>query len=106
MDLSLPRGLFIQQLPSNVRMILASTAKGGSILELAEMAYSVIEVISPSITSVATPQTTELGKLKAEVAGLWGQLSDLKAKGQRRSKSRSNRRTRSRSGVPSQPGVC
>ena len=65
MNLSLLRGLFIQRLPSNVRMILASTAKGISLLELTEMADSVKEVISPSIAMAATPQTTELGELEA-----------------------------------------
>ena len=44
MDPSLLRGLFIQRLPSNVRMILASTAKGGNLLQLTEMADSVMEV--------------------------------------------------------------
>ena len=63
MDPSLLRGHFIQRLPSNVRMILASTAKGSNLLELAEM------VDSASIATVATPQDNELGKLKAKVAG-------------------------------------
>ena len=70
MDPFLFRGLSLQQLPSNVRMILASTAKGSNILELAEMDGSVMEVISPSIATVATSQTTDLGELKAEVASL------------------------------------
>ena len=78
MDPSHLKGLFIQRLPSNIRMILASTAKGSNYLqELAEMADSVMEVISPSIAMVAPPQTTELGKLKTEVASLRRQLSDL-----------------------------
>ena len=51
-------------------MILASTAKESNLLELAEMAGSVMEIISPSFTTVATPPATELGKLKAEVASL------------------------------------
>ena len=60
MDPSLLRGLFVQRLLSNVRMILASTAKGASLIDLAEMADSVMEVISPSIATVATPQTAEV----------------------------------------------
>ena len=36
-DTSLLKGLFIQRLPSNVRMILASTAKVSNLLELGEM---------------------------------------------------------------------
>ena len=106
MDPSLLRGLFLQRLPSNVRMILASTAKEASLTDLAEMADRVMEVISPSIATVATPQTTEVKDLKAEVASLRRQLSDLKATGRRRSTSRSKRRTQSRSRSPSQPRVC
>ena len=89
MDLYLLRGLFIQRLLSNVRMILASTANGSNLQELAEMADSVMEVISPSIATMATPQTTELGEIKAEVASLRRQLLDLQVTRRRRS----NRRT-------------
>ena len=100
MDLSLLKGLFIQRLPSNVRMILASTAKGSNLQELAEISDSVMEVISLSIATGATAQTTELGECKAKVASLRRQCSDLQATGQRRS----NRRNRSRSRSWSQSG--
>ena len=60
---------------------MASTAKGSNLLEVAEMADSVMEVISPSIAMVATPHATELGELKVEVASLRRQLSDLQATG-------------------------
>ena len=63
-------------------MILASTAKNSNLQELAEMADSVIEVILLSIAMVATPQGTEVGELKAEVASLRRQLSGLQATGQ------------------------
>ena len=63
-DPSLLTGLFIQRLPSNVRMILASTAKGSKLQELVEVADSVMEVISPSIATVATPLATELENLR------------------------------------------
>ena len=75
MDPSLLKGHFVQRLPSNVRMILASTAKGTSLIQLAEMVDSVMDVISLSIAAVATPQTTEMGKLKAEVESLRRQPS-------------------------------
>ena len=106
MDPSLLRGLFLQQLPSNVGMIMVSTAKGNSLQELTEMANGMMEVISLSISTVATPQGTEIKELKAEVTSLWRQLSDLLATGQRRSNSRKNRRTRSQSRSPSQSVVC
>ena len=95
MGSSLLRKLFIQRLLSNVRMILALTTKGSSLLMLAEMADSVMEVISPSITTVATLRTTELGVLKSEVASLRRQLLDFEITGQCKNNSRSNRRTRS-----------
>ena len=84
-------------------MILASTAKGSNLKELlGEMADNEMEVISPSIAMVATPQTIRLGEIKAEVASLRRELSDLQATGQLRT----NRRTRSQSHSPSESGVC
>ena len=56
-----------------------------------------MEVISPSIATMATPQTTDLGELKAKIASLRRQLSNLQATELRRS----NRRTQSGSRSPS-----
>ena len=83
-------------------IILTSTAKGSNIQELAEMAHSMMELISPSIAMMATPQATEVGELKAEVASLTRQLSDLQATGWHKS----NRRTQSQSCSPLQSGMC
>ena len=58
---------------------------------LAEMDHSIMEVISPSRATAATPQTTELRKLMAEVTCLKKQLLDLKATKRRRSNNGSNR---------------
>ena len=44
MDPSFLRQLFLQHLPTSVRLNLASTAKGSNLQELAEMADSVMEV--------------------------------------------------------------
>ena len=55
-DPSFLRQLFLQHLPSNVKMILALTAKGTHLQELAEMADSVMEVVSLSIATGNTPQ--------------------------------------------------
>ena len=63
-------------------MILASTAKVSNVQQLAEMTDGVMEVILPSMAAVATPQATEVGELKAEMARLRRQLSDLWATGQ------------------------
>ena len=72
-------------------MILASTAKGSNVQELAEMDDSVMKVILPSIAMVATSHSTEFEELKTEVENLRRQLSDIQATGRHRS----NRRTQS-----------
>ena len=51
------------------------TTKKSNLQELAEMGDRMMEVILPSITTVATPQGTEVGELKAEMASLRRQLS-------------------------------
>ena len=82
MDPSLPRELSFQHLPSNIRMILASTAKRSTLEDLAEMADSVMEVVLLFITTMATPQVTfEVGKLRVEVASLGKQLSVFQVTG-------------------------
>ena len=43
-------------------MILALTAKGSNLQKLAELADSVMEVISPSIATVAMTKVTEFGE--------------------------------------------
>ena len=58
-----PQGTFLQRLASNFRMILVSTANGSNLQELAEMADSVMEIISLSIMMVATPQALSLENL-------------------------------------------
>ena len=70
-------------------MILESTAIKSNLQELAEMPDNMMKVIA----IVATPQGTEVGELKAKVASLRRQLSDLQGTGRRRSNSRSNWRT-------------
>ena len=55
------RQLILRRLLSNVRMILASTVKGSNLQELAEMADSVMEVVLPSIPTMAAPQATDFG---------------------------------------------
>ena len=94
MHSSLPVSVFLQFLPSNVRMILEYKAKRGYMIRIGWMADSVMEVNLPSIITVATPQATEFGETKGEMANLKRQLSALQATGYHRinSKNRSNRR--------------
>ena len=48
------RELFLQRLPSNVRMVLASARPDTSIDELAQMADKIVEVATPSVSAVTT----------------------------------------------------
>ena len=67
--------LFLQQLPSNAQMVLASTLDTGNIAELAQLTDKVMEVVAPSISSITT--TDELGQLRQEVAELNTELQSL-----------------------------
>jgi len=70
------RELFLQRLPANVRMVLASTPDTGNIEDLAQLAYKVVEVAVPAIANINT--STELQQLRQEVADLKGMLQSLK----------------------------
>lgn len=73
-DSSFLRELFLQRLPANVRMILASTMDESStdLERLADLADKVTEVAAPTVSAVATSQ------LSSEVEQLRGEISDLK----------------------------
>jgi len=65
------RELFLQHLPANVRMVLASTDESLTLNKLAELADKVMEVATPSVSAIATPQiTTEVEQLRTEVTRL------------------------------------
>ena len=91
-DAAFMRELFLQRLPSNVRMVLASTPDTGNIEDLAQLADKVMEVAVPSVANITT--STELQQLRQEVTDLKGMLQSLKLT-QRRSRSR-----------PSSPAPC
>ena len=61
------RELFLQRLPPNVRMVLASTPDTGSLDNLAQLADKILEVAasSPAIATVST--TSEMEHLRKEV---------------------------------------
>ena len=76
-DEAFVRELFLQRLPSNVRMVLASTRQDTSLEELAQMADKIVEVATPSVSAVNNipssipPQiATEMEQLRSEVASL------------------------------------
>ena len=59
------RELFLQRLPSNVRMVLASTQSDTPINELAQLADKIIEVAIPEVTVHARPCRLSPERLKA-----------------------------------------
>ena len=71
-DGSFIRELFLQRLPTNVRMVLASTNDSVPLDELAQLADKIVEVAVPQTVSAVQSANfgNELDKLKSEVAGL------------------------------------
>lgn len=65
------RELFLQHLPNNVRMVLASTADTVTLQQLAELAERIVEVAAPSVSAVHTPQlSADVDQLHTEVTKL------------------------------------
>ena len=70
-DDTLLRELFLQQLPSNVRMVLAPSGTGISLDNLADMADRIMDVSTPTVATVhAPPAPAEVDSLRAEVRQL------------------------------------
>ena len=88
-DGSFIRELFLQQLPTNVRMVLASTNDSVPLDELAQLANKIVEVAVPQTVSAVRSANfgNELDKLKSEVAGLRKLIKSLLS--QRNSRPRS-----------------
>lgn len=106
-DGSIIKELFMQRMPQNIRMVLASMSETTPLEELATLADKIREVAAPSIAAVNAPSqpTSEVERLRAENARLQQQIATLQAPtGPRRRRSRSRNRGRPRS--PSQPGIC
>ncbi len=64
--------LFLQRLPPNVRIVLASTPDGTSLEKLADLADKIMEVATPSVAAVAAHPalSTEVEHLREEVSQL------------------------------------
>ena len=73
-EMAFLRQLFLQRLPSNIRMVLASTHDDVNLDTLAELADKIVEVAAPSQASVAAfqppPITAEVDSLRTEVSRL------------------------------------
>jgi hypothetical protein len=100
LDASFLKELFLQRLPPNVRMVLASTPDGTTLDQLAEMADKIVEVASPSMSALSKPSTesttpthvTEgLKQLQSEVVRLGKLVNKLT---RNRSSSRGNHHPR------------
>ena len=106
-DSSFIKELFMQRLPTNIRIVLASASEKNTLQDLATLADKMMEVAGPTISTVVTPTqaTSEGDSMRAEISSLREQVSALQAAVRpRRSRSRSQNRGRPRS--PSGSGVC
>ena len=90
------RELFLQRLPANVRMVLASADPSISLDALAETADRVMEVSGPSVAAVRTPHaTSELDSLRSEVRQLQDLMRNLSTRWSSRHRSPTPARHRS-----------
>ena len=92
-DSTFLRELFLQRLPSNVRMVLASTSATTSLEELAELADKIAEVAAPTIAATTalppSPQLlSEVQQLRTEVRRLQNSVRTLSHQSRGRSSSR------------------
>ena len=99
------RELFLQRLPSNVRMVLASGGSTLTLKALADMADKVIEVSSPTISAVqAQPGNSDVSKLQEQVTKLTdlvAALTERRPRGRSLTRQpRSNSRSRHTSPAP------
>ena len=71
--------LFLQRLPSNVPIVLASTPNMGSLNILVQLADKIMEVATPSPAIAAVSTTSELEHLHKEFAELKSMLQALQS---------------------------
>ena len=108
MDNSVLRELFLQRLPANVRMVLASTPDQASLENLAQLADKIVEVATPSVSTVsASHLSDEFERLRAEVTSLRKVVESLPLTTNKRDHSRGRSRGRSPSPHPPRdPKFC
>ena len=88
------RELFLQHLPPNVRMVLASADASMDLNKLADMADKVMEVAMPTVSAIADKrtETSEVKQLREEVTRLADLVASLTTRSRPRSRSRSTPR--------------
>ena len=69
--------LFLQRLPANVRMLLASADPSTDLPMLAEMADKIIEVASPPTVAATSTPASEVQQLREEITRLTELLATL-----------------------------
>lgn len=103
-DTSVFRELFLQRLPANVCMVLASSGDSISLDQLAQLADRIMDVAIPTVASVASPKSSpELEQLRAEVSQLQAAVQAYRT--DQRSTA-SGRRSPSRSWSPRRNSLC
>ena len=101
-DPSFLRELFLQRLPSNVRMVLESVKETEELESLAVLADRVAEVSSPSVSSIENSQlSTEVEYLRAEITDLKSLVKSLPQRHQQ-----SQRQTPSPAPSTTAAGLC
>ena len=83
------RELFLQRLPANVRMVLASSDSSMDLNKLADMADKVMEVATPTVAALSDTSphhidTSEVQQLREEVARLTDLVASLTTRSRRR----------------------
>ena len=87
-DAKLLRELFLQRLPSNVRMVLASFGDTKPLEELAELGDNIIAAGPPGVSGVTQPEPSrEVEELRSELAQLRERVSTLSTSTRTRSPS-------------------
>ena len=79
-DGPLLRELFLQRLPPNVRMVLASSGAAESLDDLATLADKVLDAAPPSMASITQP-SSEVDDLRTEVSRLTELVTSLTTQG-------------------------
>ena len=85
--------LFLQRLPANVRIVLASADDATDLQKLADMADKIVEVATPTVAAV-TDTSTEVQQLKEEVSRLADLVASLSQRDHLPRRSRSTSRHR------------
>eukprot|EP00117_Sycon_ciliatum_P035864 scpid16937/ scgid27099/ len=111
LDESILRELFLQRLPSNAQLVLASTPKATSLSELAAIADRVMETTQASVSAIQRPSQDDarMSALEQQIAALTEAVSSLHKRldGSRgRSPGRGSGPPRSRNNSPGRPGLC